>query len=64
MLTVYAEDMFTQFPADDPVSPEVGARYRKFILERGNMEEPLDLLRKFLGREPNSKAFLEKLGIK
>ncbi len=60
---VYAQDMFTQFPTDNLTSPEVGARYRKFILEQGNMKDAIDILREFLGREPNSDAFFKKLGI-
>ncbi len=60
---VYAEDMFTVFPQSDLASPEVGGRYRKVILEQGNMKEAMDLLREFLGREPNSEAFFKKLHI-
>lgn len=60
---VYAQDMFSQFPSDNLTSPEVGARYRKEILEKGNMKDAIDLLRAFLGREPNSDAFLKKLHI-
>lgn len=60
---VYAQDMFTQFPSDNLANPEVGARYRTNILEKGNMLDALDLLRNFLGREPNSDAFFKKLHI-
>ena len=60
---VYAEDMFSIFPKEDIMSPEVGGRYRKLILEQGNMRESIDLLREFLGREPNSDAFFKKIGI-
>jgi thimet oligopeptidase len=60
---VYAQDMFTMFPENDLMNAEVGARYRKTILEQGNMKDALDLLREFLGREPNSDAFFKKLGL-
>ena len=61
---VYAADMFTAFDGEGLLlSPEVGARYRKHILEQGAMEEPLELVRQFLGREPNDEAFSKKLGI-
>lgn len=60
---VYAEDMFTQFPTENLTSSEVGGRYRRIILEQGNMKDALDLLREFLGREPNADAFFRKLGI-
>ena len=60
---VYAQDMFTQFPANDLTDSEVGGRYRNIILEQGNMKDALTLLREFLGREPNSDAFFRKLGL-
>ena len=60
---VYAQDMFTQFPVNNLTSPEVGMRYRKSILEPGNMKDALELMTDFLGREPNSDAFFKKLHI-
>lgn len=60
---VYAQDMFTQFPANDLTNSEVGGRYRKIILESGGMKEALDLLKEFLGREPSADAFFKKLGL-
>jgi thimet oligopeptidase len=61
---VYAQDMFTRFKSAGLTSAEVGAQYRHSILEKGNMAPAMDLLREFLGREPNSDAFFEELGIK
>lgn len=60
---VYAQDMFSKFEAVDLLSPDIGAQYRKIILEQGNMKDAIDLLREFLGREPNSDAFFKKLHI-
>ncbi len=60
---VYAQDMFSQFPADDLTNAAEGAKYRKVILEQGNMQDAIELLRQFLGREPNSDAFFKKLGL-
>ncbi len=60
---VYAQDMFSKFPADDLTGAKTGHRYRTAILERGNMRDPIVLLRDFLGREPNNKAFFKKLHI-
>ena len=40
-----------------------GGDYRKWILEKGSSMEELDLVKKFLGREFNSKAFLKELGV-
>lgn len=60
---VYAQDMFSQFPPDDLMNQEVGSRYRTVILEQGSMKDAIDLLRGFLGREPNADAFFKKLGL-
>jgi thimet oligopeptidase len=60
---VYAQDMFTQFPTDDLTDSTVGSRYRKVILEQGNMKDAIDLLREFLGRDPQPDAFFKKLGL-
>lgn len=60
---VYAADMFSRFEAQGLLNAELGAHYRKTILEPGNMKENLDLLRDFLGRAPSPDAFFRKLGI-
>lgn len=61
---VYAEDMFSKFPSKDLTNPKIGGLYRRAILEQGNMREPLESLKAFLGRAPKSDAFFKKLGIK
>lgn len=60
---VFAADMFTRFEAGGLLSPQVGGAYRSWILERGNLVEAKELLKGFLGREPNSQAFFRKLHI-
>lgn len=60
---VYAADMYTRFEAGGLTNPEVGAQYRRSILEKGGMMNALDLLKEFLGREPNAEAFYKKLHI-
>ena len=60
---VFGDDMFSEFEAFGYTNPEVGMRYRKEILEPNASADADDLLRKFLGREPNNEAFLRKLGI-
>lgn len=60
---VYGDDMFSVFEDEGILSPEVGARYRREILEAGSSRDAWDHLRAFLGREPNAEAFLTKLGI-
>ncbi|MGE0529171.1 MAG: M3 family metallopeptidase [Bdellovibrionales bacterium] len=59
---VYAQDMFTEFQKHGFTNAEVGARYRKHILEPGDSEDPEVLVRRFLGREPNQEAFLQSIG--
>ena len=61
---VYAQDMFSEFEKKGILNEEMGARYRKFILEPGNMEEPLKLVEGFLGRKTSNAAFYKKLGLK
>jgi Zn-dependent oligopeptidase len=61
---VFAQDMFSVFKEKGVMNPAVGLSYRKNILEKGATMQEVDMLRKFLGREPNNKAFLETLGIK
>jgi thimet oligopeptidase len=60
---VYAQDMFTVFKNGGLTNPTVGARYRREILEKGDMQEAIVLLRNFIGREPNAKAFFDFLHV-
>jgi Zn-dependent oligopeptidase len=59
---VYADDMYTRFAGGKLLDPEVGAEYVKWILEPGGTQNPFDLLKGFLGREPNMDAFFKALG--
>ena len=58
---VYAEDMFSVFEEHGVLDQQTGLRYRNIILARGDTEEPIDLVREFLGREPNNRAFMKSL---
>jgi thimet oligopeptidase len=60
---VFAEDMFSVFQKNGVMDKETGIRYRKIILEKASTEEEMEMLRNFLGREPNPDAFLKSLGI-
>jgi thimet oligopeptidase len=60
---VYGDDMFSRFEAEGVLSPGVGRAYRREILETGGTRSGMEHLRAFLGREPESGAFLRKLGI-
>ncbi len=58
---VFAEDMFSKFKEQGVMNKDLGMKYRRVILQQGNMKEPMDLLRQFLGREPSQKAFIESI---
>ncbi|KAE9403952.1 zincin [Gymnopus androsaceus JB14] len=58
---VFAADMYATVFKADPLDPSRGQRYREKILVPGGSREELDSLKDFLGREPNSKAFLNEL---
>jgi thimet oligopeptidase len=60
---VYAQDMFSRFEHDGLLNSKTGGEYRKAVLESGNTRDAMELLREFLGREPNNQAFYKKLGI-
>ncbi|SHF81730.1 thimet oligopeptidase [Flavobacterium fluvii] len=61
---VYAEDMFSLFQKNGVMDTATGIKYRKEILEKGGSVPETEMVENFLGRKPNSDAFLESLGIK
>lgn len=60
---VFGDDMYTRFEETSPLDTAVGMHYRKTILERGGTVDGGQLVRDFLGREPNNRAFLRGLGL-
>jgi thimet oligopeptidase len=57
---VLAADMRTAF-ARDRLNPLVGQRYRRTILANGSQMKPEELVRRFLGRDSNPRAFFMEL---
>jgi Zn-dependent oligopeptidase len=61
---VFGDDMYTRFETVDVDAVDaVGRDYRQLILERGGTVDGDVLVRDFLGREPETAAFLRDLGL-
>ena len=59
---VLEADAFSKFKDNGVLSPEVGQDYRESILEKGDSEAPMELFKAFMGREPDEKALLKRMG--
>ena len=56
-------DAFTRFQREGIFNSATGEAYRRNILELGDSEDPAELYRKFMGRDPDSNALLARLGL-
>ena len=56
-------DAFTMFQAHGIFSRDIGTSFRENILSRGNSQDPAELYRTFMGRDPNPNALLERSGL-
>lgn len=61
---VFSADMFTRFKTEGVLNPVTGREYRDIVLASGRTVEPMELLKRFLGRAPSEEAFLKQTGIK
>jgi thimet oligopeptidase len=57
---VLALDMLSAYKGN-LLDAKVGRRYRDTILSQGGQQEEMDMVRKFLGREPSSDAFFAEI---
>ncbi|KAF5400849.1 Thimet oligopeptidase [Paragonimus heterotremus] len=57
------ETRFRHAPDGGCLSTSVGLEYRRKILQPGGTKDAADMLRDFLGREPDSSAFFKLMGI-
>jgi len=60
---VLEADAFGRFREGGILSREVGDRFRRCILSRGDTDDPASLYRSFLGRDPDVAALLARLGV-
>ena len=57
---VIALDMLSRYDGK-LMNPEIGHMYRKAILSRGSEMKGNELVKAFLGRAPNNKAFFDEI---
>lgn len=60
---VLEADAFEYFKEKGIFNQEIANKFRKFILEKGNTEDPMELYIQFRGRQPDLKTLLKKFGL-
>ncbi|WP_166378408.1 oligopeptidase A [Pseudoalteromonas sp. Z9A4] len=60
---VLSADAYSKFEEEGIFNAATGQAFLKNILEKGGSEEPMELFKKFRGREPNVDALLRHSGI-
>lgn len=60
---VFALDLFEHIKPMGLLNNSIGQKYTNEVIGKGGSQDPEELLRNFLGREPNSDAFFKDLGV-
>ena len=60
---VLEADAFAKFKEDGIFNKETASSFRENVLSKGNLHDPMDLYKKFRGREPKIEALLERDGL-
>lgn len=56
-------DAFALFKEKGVFNPEVASSFKENILSRGGTEHPMDLYKRFRGKEPSPEALLKRAGL-
>jgi oligopeptidase A len=56
-------DAFTRFRSEGVFNQETGKAFRENILAKGDSEDPSNLYRAFMGRDPDQAALFERAGL-